>query len=160
MTFSLTTLAIVVGFPAMRQRVPVSAPTLATISRNSEAIHMLPMPRRDVEIEPPAVGNRPGRRRAMPSVEIHPDVALDQFLTEVIEMEPGATIPVSELYELYVSTRRVRGLGWPGVSQIALTNRLKAKGCRRTQLDCRAEGKGRPIAYVMPGQMQAGVEAA
>lgn len=93
-----------------------------------------------------------GRRRPIVAM-LSVTQALDEFVAEIIAAEPGATIPVAEIYDLYATTRRQRNKGWPAASQRALVARLASAGCRRKQLDLRSEGLGRPIVYVMPGDL-------
>lgn len=90
-----------------------------------------------------------------PAIDAKPaTVALDEFLAELIAMEPGATIQIAEICDHYEATRvRRRSKGWPAVSQRAMALRLAAAGAVKGQIDLRAEGQGRPIVYTLPGEM-------
>lgn len=109
--------------------------------------------RRDMQPTTIDIGAKTMARRPTPDRK-SVTAALDEFVAEVIAAEPGAAIPVAELYDLYAVTRRVRRMGWPAATQRALVARLTAAGCRRKQLDLRSEGMGRPIVYVMPGELE------
>lgn len=81
-----------------------------------------------------------------PAPLINQAAALDQFLGELVALEPGAELAFAEILSTYI--RQSAWRCWPQVSIVAMSRALKALGARRTQKRLSATDK--PIFYVLP----------
>lgn len=113
-------------------------------------------PRKCVEIEAKTdAGNRKQPRKSRP--EIDAVTAIDTFIREWAEIEPGAELAFAEIHATY--TRKIAGArGWPDVSQVLMSKRLQAAGAKRTQKRLSATDK--PIFYTLPDLSGAAEEGA
>ena len=74
--------------------------------------------------------------------------AVDRFLREWFEVEPGAEVPFAEIHAFYM--RQALRSKWPPASQVLLSRRLRALGAVRDQR--RVSEFEKPIFYVFPGE--------
>lgn len=81
--------------------------------------------------------------------------AVNRFLDEWAEVEPGAEVLFSEIYEFYMRTSKARR--WPSVSQVVMSRGLKAAGAKRVQKRLSATDK--PVYYILPDATSGGGKA-
>ena len=120
-----------------------------TVSGNSE-IEAPASVAAEIEAAPAAPGLSSVSRRPA----LTPREAVDRFLLEWFETEPGAEVAFAEIHAFY-SRRALRG-NWPPISQVLLSRRLRALGARREQR--RLSETDKPIFYAFPdeGQVECG----
>lgn len=112
-----------------------------TVSRN-----------REIETSRPAIAETgvPAPVLGRPSVSREPPrdarEAVDRFLLDWFEEEPGCELAFSEIHAFYM--RQALLMKWPPVSQVLLSRRLRALGARREQR--RVSEHEKPIFYVFP----------
>lgn len=74
--------------------------------------------------------------------------AASEFLREMQELAAGGELQIKRVQHSYDKLAPDRG--WPAMSTKALSMHLVGLGCKRTQLDLRKLGQGRPTALRFP----------
>lgn len=153
---SITALASIIAFPALRNRqAPMPPPIMP----------MLPgLPPMQIELAPmPATGFGTDDTDAVTdfatdatpaksTVTLLPREAARLFLESWLEAAGAGEILWRHVWRSYEKERAIHG--WPPIKEKALSQMLVKMGCERKVLDLRKEKKGRPTAFVFPEEIQ------